>query len=52
MPKPEKQKNKIIIRKESGDEAVIDKIEKLKGKNAEVAEILQLILNKLERMNK
>ncbi|MBS7658117.1 MAG: hypothetical protein QXL69_01090 [Candidatus Bathyarchaeia archaeon] len=49
MPRIEKKGNKIIVRKEATDESVKEKIEKLKRKDPEAAEILKFILIKLEK---
>jgi hypothetical protein len=48
LPKAEKIGNAIIIRKEAKDEDIKDKIKKAKNKDADVAETLQKILERIE----
>jgi hypothetical protein len=48
LPKAEKIENTIIIRKEAKDEDTKDKIKKIKNKDADVAEALQKILERIE----
>ena len=48
MPKAEKIGNTVIIKKEARDEDIKDKIKKTKNKDADVAETLQKILERIE----
>ena len=52
MPRAEKTGNIIIIKKESSDESTKDKIKKMKNKDADVAEVLQKILERIEAIEK
>jgi len=52
LPRAEKTGNIIIIKKESSDESTKDKIKKMKNKDADVAEVLQKILERIEAIEK